>query len=689
MYVFNTKYTSDDVSAYTDADYPVEQIGWLELPRGLRQLYSSDHIDRLKIRETVDETSCSFYLSNDDIDVMKYDVVLMSRDAVWVTSLSSDYALSGDACYLLVYVDDTGYTGSDTTGTVTIDGVDENDASVSDTITISGAGTYISNHKFKSIDPSGISAAGLSSCAVTIWGDTGTGFVRREVQIWGDTDGNDTFGLMYAGFLRIGTESVEYDDTVYKLIGVGYDDFQKSNEYIAGFRSQHRCSHYSMSGIEGDCDIKTTGAASANWQVNGKCFVGDYNTSHPNLTVLCDTDHRCADYNAGTEYLPFDGFSYYDSYGSESSPYYSPYPRNYFFGGIAIERMCQSYEHGRIFSRPTRLFRRATGKLNGAITDSDTSLSIDGFRGDSTGVGVELYFLVSDPSGNSEIMYSGFGYSGGSITVSRGRLLTEAQSFPDNSDVAFPEMGIVSNGLVSEDDMLLEANIRSTIWATMESYTNLMTERMVNSEWVCWVDKYRQIHFSEMYGDNLGHSDTFEISEQDIASVSGLKVSPVVNSVSAWVTMDDGARYYPTINAEDTTADPSGNSVARYGRVHEEISNKHLNAIGDSSGNYIGFKTYATNYLKVHAFPKHSQTIELLYPFIPDEHYWSLNSDPLLDYSDHVNQHIDLRTHRIQCPDYNQPGAPERTFVVEGISYKADKYNHLRVFLYLSRIATE
>lgn len=662
----------------------------MELPRGLNQKFSSDHIAALSIKEMIDHAQMSFEVSDLDIDVYKYDAVMKARDSVFVDNISADWQIV-NPCLLMIQVDSAGFSSPDTTGSVTLTGTDANNQALTETVQINGDGTYVSCKVFKTISAGGITCAGLSNCVISIWGDIGTGFARREMRIYGNTydDWSTRGGLMYAGFTSIETLDVAYGDTVYRVKGVGYDDFLKSNEYVGGFRANVRCRFYSKTGATGNCT-----ASSPNWKVNGKCFVGDFNTFHPDMTTACSTDKRCTDYlkpvnEADYEYLPYDGYTYFDGYEDETGPRYSPYPKDYFRAGIACERMCRSYEHRGKFSAPTSLYLVGTAKLSANITNVSTMISLTGFKGDTTELSGPLYAVLEDSNGNREVVYSSTGY-GTTMGVTRGALQYGPLGFNAGSNVYFYRAGIVSRKLVSPDDLLIEGNIGSTIMATLESFTGLLTERMTNSEWVAWVDKFRQIHIDEMYGSNLGQSSTFTIDKQDICAVSGLKVSDVVNSVSAWVTLDDGARYYPTLNAEETSVDPNRVSLLRYGRRWEELSNKHINSIGtsDIANGFIGFTTFATNYMRTHAFPKHMQTIELLSTFIPDEHYWVNGNKPLLVYSDARNKHIDLRTHRVTCPDYNIPGHPSAVFVVEGVSYKSSQYGELRTFLHLSRITT-
>lgn len=690
IWIFNTKYTAADCASELDVDYDSTRAGWMELPRGLEQKYSSDHIAALSIKEMIDHVQMSFEVSDIDIDVYKYDAVMRARDSVFVDGISADWQLA-NPCLLMVQVDSTGFSSSDTAGTVTITGTDVDDAAQTEVITINGNGTYVSSKTFKTIGTGGISCARLDNCVLSVWGDIGTGFARREMRIYGNTYDNwvTRGGLAYAGFTWVETRDVAYNDITYRVVGVGYDDFQKSSEYIGGFRANVRCRHYRKTGATGNCAV-----SSDNWQVSGKCFVGDFNTFHPDMTTACSTENRCIDYAkplsvADYEYLPYDGYTYFDGYEDETGPRYSPYPKDYFRAGIACERMCRSYEHNGKFSVPTSLYLVGTAKLRASITNASTIISLTGFNGDASKLSGPLYAVIEDANGNREVVYSSTGY-GTSMGVARGALQYGPLGFNAGSIVYFYSAGIVSRKLVSSDDLLIEGNIGSSIKATLDSLAEILTERMTNSEWVAWVDKFRQIHFDEMYGDNLGQSSTFTIAEEDISAVSGLKVTDVVNSVSAWVTLDDGARYYPTLNVEETAVDPNGVSRARYGRRWEEISNKQLNAIGatDLANGRIGFTTFATNYLRTHAFPKHIQTIELLSTFIPDEHYWTNGNKPLLVYSDARNKHIDLRTHRVTCPDYNIPGHPDAVFVVEGVSYKANQYGELRTFLHLSRITT-
>ena len=677
-------------ATYLDTSHNTKDVGWLEFPTGLKQVFSSDHIDRFKCTEMIDGTKMSFYIYEQDIDIFRYDAVLRTRDVSFVSGVDADNQIDNtDGSYILVTIDSNGYTSPDTTGSVVIQGTDPSDASISEPLTINGDGTYITDKLFKTIDSSGISCTGLSNCAVTLWGDIGLPFRRREMRIYTDTNDDGIYGLVFGGFTIVNTQRIPYDDKLYKITGVGYDDFQKNNEYIAGFRSMSRCSNYSSSGIAGDCLVD-----SVNWQANGKCFVGDYNTYHPNGTVQCDPEYRCTDFVETSDYLPYDGYTYDEGYEDSSGNYYSPYPPDYFRCGLAIEKMCRSYEHETKFSNPTTLFMVARAKLGEDVNDEETFIDIDvsskeGYFGDITGTAI--YAVLEDDNYGREALYVSGGYGNTLGVTTRGALKTEAREFSTGDNVYFYESAIVSKNMVSEDDMLIEGNINSTIWATMESIAETMTERIVNSYWVMWVDKFRQIHIDEMYGENVGHSDNFTIAEQDIARVVKVSVSGVTNSVSATVTVADGTRFYPTLNVEDTDIDPSGNSVLRYGRNWEELSNKQLNAIGESnlSEGMIGFRTYAYNYLKTHAFPKHTQTIEILAPFVPDEHYEENGTEPALAYTDAINEHIDLRTKRVDCPDFNLQGNPVKEFVIEGIKYDAREYNTMTVSLIMSRIADD
>jgi hypothetical protein len=98
--------------------------------------------------------------------------------------------------------------------------------------------------------------------------------------------------------------------------------------------------------------------------------------------------------------------------------------------------------------------------------------------------------------------------------------------------------------------------------------------------------------------------------------------------------------------------------------------------------------TFAEAYLKIHAYPKITQTITVD-SFVPDEHYWTHGYNPLLDYNDGKNAYICLLGTRCVAPDYSIEGYPSKTFVIEGLEYNISSCGNFDTKVTMSRISDE
>lgn len=355
--------------------------------------------------------------------------------------------------------------------------------------------------------------------------------------------------------------------------------------------------------------------------------------------------------------------------------------------------MCRKLQENDVTPFDYQLERKWTSELDGAVDDSSGNI----YYKTSTEIGTvnEYDWLLIDDEW-MKIKY----ISGNELAVTRGNLQTQAVSHDDSANMVVYTVFSVDSPLITNDgeDMMFEANVSSSIKATGDSLVDIATSRLSNAEYMFWVDYYKNIRVAELYEDNLGagsdgSSSDLVIETDNILQVSGMEQGDVVNKVSCWVEDDSGNRYYGQLSASETPFTDYSISEHVFGVHEEELQNKQLNAIGytDLANGLHGFRSFAESYLKINAFPRLRQTVTVD-SFTPDEHYWSDTATrPYMMYSDEWNEHIDIKGHRITCPDFHlsDKGYPDRTFVVEALQYTIpDTNSNYQTKIVMSRIST-
>lgn len=240
--------------------------------------------------------------------------------------------------------------------------------------------------------------------------------------------------------------------------------------------------------------------------------------------------------------------------------------------------------------------------------------------------------------------------------------------------------------MLAED--IFTANVKSTCRATGESIAQISTSYVNNNEFVFWCDPMKQVRLTELDLDNAGHTNLV-IAEEDIIGTPIIKYGKVVNDVNGWVTTASGtpSQVYCRMTAAETGFTDFDLSQELFGLSSEEHDLKHLNSMAPLI-DHFDFETYAKNYLKIHAFPKVTQTIEIG-TFVPDENYWSdMIAPPLMDYTDTANKFIMLQGTKVSCIDYTQPSHPTSAFIIENIRYKMNDPGELRTYITMSRLTT-
>ena len=688
--IFNNTYNPEDAHGTLDADASTLDSGWYQIPE------STVGMLRLKVDDSIyKKTIAEFEILQDEQWLYSLDMV-GKRDATVSHPVSADQQPdSTNGSKLLIQIDADGYGSPDVVGTVSITGTIDDVATQTEVVTINGTGSYITTGTFKAIDASGITSANLS-CHVAVFADVGTPNTRHEIKISCDANDDDTYGLMFAGYMMPVTNKVSLSETTVAIKCVDYTEFLMSNEMIVGNRAEYVCTNYTTTGISGDCSAKGSGDALVHWysvsahtDANKMCYIGDMNTYHPDGTRPSSGDYFCTDYSASTTPLPFCGYTNKIGYATDSDDTYAFAPYTYLMAMEMIKRMCVSVDYD-VTSRPFDMAIKGTCLANETIEVAEAQIDID------TQVGtIETHDLIKV---DNEWMYITT-YGASTLQVVRDRQKTVDAAHAD--DVLMTVYKCSNSTLASDNyDQIQEAQVKSDIYKTGTSLAKIMTSASGDALFVFWLDKFKQLQITELNLANPGSTSggsgsALALSLDDITKVTSVNKSGVVNKVSAWVTVGTQPLYCELDTNRIATDAQLGSdtdydtSINLFGIHSEQLTNAQLNSVTIDATGYKGFKTFAYNYLKQHAYPKFTQSI-VVDSFIPDEHYWSDTGDePYFTYTDEFNEHIDLLGRQINAPDFNLEDTPIKTFIIESIHYNITETGNFDTRLVMSRISTK
>lgn len=688
--IFNKSYKPEDAYSHLDADAAVIDSGWYQIPS------SAIGMLKLKIDDSIyKKSTAGFEILQDELWMYTLDTI-GKREASVYHPVSADQQPDAGGSKLIIQIDDDGYGSPDTTGTVSITGTVNSVADTTEVVTITGNGSYSTTNAFETVNISGITSSGLS-CHVAVFGDVGNPNTVHEIKILCDTNGNGNFGLMFGGYMSPVTNKVRTGQTTVTLKCVDYTDFLMSNEFIPGNRAEHVCTHYKSNVTGGDCDSAGADAIShwyettAHSDANKICYIGEMNTHHPGGTIVADGDYVCTDYSASSQPLPYCGYAHKVGYAPDSEGEYAFIPQTFILFMNSIKRMCNSLDYG-ITSRPFDMAIKGYALINdvGGITAGATTIDYDGDIGtietnDLIQIDNEWILVVSNIASV--------------LTVTRARQLTTAATHNDNAVITAYHCSNITNGSADLDNFR-EANDKSDIYKTGTSCADIMTSVSSDALFVFWVDKFKQLQITELYltnpGATSGGSGTdFVIVADDVTTVDSITKSGVVNKVSASVTLSPSQHLYCEIDTNQLETDAQisdanyNTSIPLFGLRSEELKNSQLNSVTVDATGYSGFKTFAYNYLKSHAYPKITQSITVD-SFVPDEHYWSdADEAPYFLYTDEYNSHVCLLGRKVTAPDYSLEDAPAKTFIVESMHYNTTKRGNFDTKITMSRISAK
>lgn len=689
--IFNKTYKPEDAYSHLDADASVIDSGWYQIPS------SAIGLEKLKIDDSIyKKSTAGFEILQDELWMYTLDTIGKREGSVY-HPVSADQQPNAGGSRLIIQIDDDGYGSPDTTGTVSITGTVDSVADTTEVVTITGNGSYSTTNTFETVNASGISSSGLS-CHVAIFGNVGNPNTVHEIKILCDTNGNGNFGLMFGGYMSPVTNKVRTGQTTVTLRCVDYTDFLMSNEFIPGNRAEYLCTHYETDTPTGSCSSSAAGDAALHWyettahsDANKICYIGDMDTHHPGGTAVADGDYVCSEYSASSIPLPYSGYTHKVGYAPTGESEYAFIPQTFLLYMNAIKRMCNSLDYG-ITSRPFDMAVKGYALIDevGGITSTATTIDYDGDIGtiasnDLIQIDNEWMLVVSNIASV--------------LTVTRHRQLTTAVVHADNAVVTAYHCANHTYGSANYDDFR-EANDKSDIYKTGTSCADIMTSISSDALFVFWVDKFKQLQITELYltnpGSSSGGSGTdFVITTDDVTKVDSITKSGVVNKVSASVTLSPSQHLYCEIDTNQLETDAQisdanyNTSISLFGLRSEELKNSQLNSVSIDSADYSGFKTYAYNYLKSHAYPKITQSITVD-SFVPDEHYWSdAGEPPYFSYTDEYNSHVCLLGRKVTAPDYSLEDAPAKTFIVESMHYNITKRGNFDTKITMSRISAK
>jgi hypothetical protein len=687
--LYTTSYTKSnligtDVSASADTN----AIGWLDLTGVNMPVEHYTIVDDIRQKSTMDFTvniDNSWLL---EVDVLcKYDNTVYYPKSIDGNSLTTDTA----GTKLIVDVHDAG----DVSGTVTITGTTvENGESDSEVFTITSEGTYIGSKHFTSVDASGIATSGLTA-DIGVWGLCDLHERKREIQYWVDGNDDGYYGLIFGGYIVDIRHNPVYGNDSVNVVCNDYTEFQMANTFTAGYRAPYICDNYDRSGTSGTCtEIANTVAWFSDY-----CIRGDMHPIHPNGVPVTEDDVRysCSYYDSTSQNkAPFDGYSYDEDYAPDTDDGYEYYPPDYTRALRSLTTISNHLDN-EVRSCDWKPSTRGTFQINGTQSDSDTFIEFDNYigwgatEGDFIYVGTEFMKITSSPMSATTYYTEDFPGSG-TFVVNRGSLNSNPSGYADDVTGVLWEIATDSMGVTSEDPLIIETDVSSTIYGTGKRYAETMTQLLEIREAVYWVDFYRQLHLTELDGEDPSYSGTLELGDDDVLAVEGLSIlyNDICNYVQGTVTTEDGTidTYYSADQVSGIT-----NSINRFGISAKQIDTTQINVIGNHSyeNNRRGWTPIAINYLKTHAYPISKQTV-VLDGFYPSECYkFNTGNNNRYDllYTDPYNEYIDIKGHQITCADYNLPDRPLRTWMVESIRYSSNRYGDAVVKIKMTRLTTE
>ena len=665
--------------------------GWLEYGN------SDVYINRYTIDDQIRQKSTfKFSINNDHLWLLNVEMIAKADAYTFYPKDPDGETIDPSGSKVVVMVKSAGdATGTvDVTGTTIEDGDDH-----TETFPINGEGAYVGTKTFTHINSlstdgtHGIDATGLDG-DISVWGICGNPHGRREIQLLVDGNDDGYYGLIFSGYTLEQEHNPVYGNDEVKIECGDYTEFLMSNDYNASFRCKYRCSNYQYNDLLGFTCSESPNTDE--WFLT-KCKTGDLHPSHPNGTDVTEDDiYSCSYYVEGTEPLQFDGYSYDEDYADSSDYGYAWYPEDYSRGLLSIAGLCNHLERdGR--SNPWRVAAKAYFELDGTHTSSDTFISLKNYEGWGLKEGDYIYFVdefmkvVSSDFDSAGYITAGTVQSSGDIVVERGALKTVAANYASDVYGRLFYVSTAEMGVTDDDPVIIETDVSSTIYGTGSRYAETMTQLLETREAIFWVDYYRNLHLLELDAEDPSNTGSFELSDDDVLAVSGLGFSEVYNHVTGLVDDKNIGETPVQLSADDVSG--LENSINRFGRHVKEIDTAQINFLGGHSfdDNKRGWHPIAENYLKIYSYPRAEQTVTLS-NFYPDEWHWlnsGGNSHTHMNYTDPLNKYIDVKGHKIKCSDYNFEDRPMKTWTIEGIRYKADKYGDSEVKLVLTRATDE
>jgi len=668
--------TLDNYTDFEDINFPVEtniyECGRHEFPDYCVGLMNLTIVDSL-----FKPSTAYFQLLSDEQEIMMLEPYWTTHPYIDFPLGEPDHDLDfpDEGTYVYVQVDDSGSSDDNPYGTFTITGTrhgDEGDEE--EEIEINGYGCYRSAYKYDSLSQADVGAGLKANFSVWVLQKDAED-VAREIFIYGDVNEDGVYGLMFAGWCRLQSVSNDRTFDILNYSCVDYGGLFEISEYIAGYRARYRCSYFKEYWTYGACN-----KASPNFRAPGKCFVGDYDTRHP-TGELCDSDYRCLDYVPDySRPLPYDGFSYDDNYAPSDHDSYQPYPYDYFRCLMALRDMANSLEIDVNVSRPYGLRELdADITLSSDCTSEDTSIDINNPNGFNA---TDVYVMIRTQDEGDDIYEFIFGTIFDTyIDVApdgRGVLNTKNISHKSGDKVWVFELA--DSPYTSNDNLMIEMNIESTLYDTLESIAKLVdrTNDDADEMTVGFVDFMKNINLIKLYGNDYSHGeDPITFEEEDIYEVSNIERYGIVNHYYGWVEISNDEYLFYEARDEE--------SIRKYGLHSEEVDSPQLNSLTNNIGDgRFGIKDYIDRKLAYTKYPRVRQTI-FVGEFIPDEHYWTHGYQPLLDYTDKPNKFICLLGAYIKCPDFSLIDRPLVGFQIEEIHYKVVDDVRLETRLVVSR----
>jgi hypothetical protein len=689
--IFNTKYSSVDAfDNDVHQDFDRTRCGWLILDKSNITMFNISHKANIKSNPTGE-----IEIDATDIWMLGLELIKKPMAGILYGTYTTIHNQPSTETRIAVCVDCTGIANCDPIGYADITGTVGGVSSTTKRVYITGHGTYSTTDLFTAVSAVELSLSD-GNATVSVWGKSGSSVGIRECRLLCDTNNDEIYGLVHGGYIKEKSREIQRGIEIVTFELFGYASFAQNNEYIAGNRARYRCSNFSKSSELGACTV-----ASASFRAGGtSCYIGDWDTHHPSGIAVTSAAHKCAQYAAGSESLPYDGWTYDENYSPNTETDYEYYPNTYFRALMAACNMLNSLEIGKPQSRPWRLPCKEHMTLVGDIAADATAIIVAGVPSTHS-ITVLSYLIIGD----EVLTVSGAVSTSGqntSIPVYRGACKSGAAAHLSGSLVMLPCIGYSADGNTSpvlvRTNQLQEANIKSTVYATLESFAENANSEIATRQYVAWIDPFKQLQFTELDIATSGYGSNLIITADDIIQNPIFELGDVVNQVCGKVTLTDDHWVYCEVSAANSGLTDYDKSLALFGKHTEEIENSQINAVGPTAGK-VDFETYAKNYLKIRAFPVLTQII-VVDSLVPDEHFWSTvnTSDdtkkPYLVYTDPPNRYICLLGTKVVCPDFWKPkssGAWQTsTFVIEEvrISSSCSGTKEFLTTLTISRLTT-